>query len=178
MKHTIIAALALLAACGTTDNKPKTTEELLAEAARNEMLPGLDPYAVVGALESSGMTATTSHMKSGTNYTFTSGAEGLSLQANMTIWRYGSESEASGLTGMAIAGLNPDIQAARPFIGFLSTVQYTGAAPEEARAWVEANFDTDSAWAIIGEAHFLLRGTEGSRTLLIRRTTTTDGQPR
>lgn len=166
-----VFALVFYRACfAEGEPKPPTDEELQTEAMKKEMLPGLDPYAVVSALESQGMTATKSHMKSGTSYNFKGGLAGTELQANMTIWRFGSEAMASGIDGMAMVGYNQDIQAAKPFFGYLASLQYTGAEPERAKAWAEANFNADSAAVIIGEAHFLLRATTpGSRLLFIRK---------
>lgn len=148
---------------------PPTQEELMNESVRKEMLPGLDPYAVVEALEQQGMVATKSHMKGGTSYTFKGGIDGTELQVNMTIWRFGTDAMASGIHGMAMVGYNQDIEAARPFFGYLVSLQYDGAEPARAKEWAEANYDADSAVIIIGEAHFLLKATSpGSRILNIR----------
>jgi hypothetical protein len=174
----VLAALLLVAvgalivrSCfgGTDEPKPLTAEDLMNESLRKEMLPGLDPYAVVSALEEQGMTATKSHMKSGTSYTFKGAIDGVTLDANIVIWRFGKESMASGINGMTVVGLNPDIQAGKPFFGYLASLRYDGAEPTRAKAWAEANYNTDSATTIIGEAHFLIRATsQGARMLFIR----------
>lgn len=174
----VLAALLLVAVgffvwravAGGDEQKPLTEEELLHESVRQEMLPGLDPYAVVESLEQQGMVASESHMKSGTSYVFNGAFNDIELVANMTIWRFGRESMASGIHGMAMAGPNQNIQAAKPFFGYLASLQYDGADPLMAKEWVETNYDADSASTIIGEAHFLIRSTSsGSRLLLIRK---------
>lgn len=169
-----VVAVVLLQACfgGADTPKEKSAEQALKESVQSEMLPGFLPYEVIEALKKEGMTDEKNHMKDGTSHHLTGGLNGHQLSVDITTWRLGGEAGASGFTAMAIAANNTNMRDAMDFFKYLASAHYEGAEPVNAQAWVEANFDADSAAIDIGEGHFLLRATTpGSRMLTLYRAT-------
>lgn len=133
-----------------------------------EILPGLDPWAVVEGMKKKGFSEKVNRYKGMAEYHYALDFAGLDLRADMNI--YGSDySTGVNATAMVQHGLS-DIGKAREFFGWLASVYYEGSNPTKARDWAVQQFDQDSSWAILGDGHFLLRApSPGSRMLFIRR---------
>ncbi len=70
--------------------------------------------------------------------------------------------------------LGPDDEAAASFLGFIATIPYAGAQPEQARAWVESTLPGiqgtgDIRTATFGGVQFQLFGKPGARILQLGR---------
>lgn len=66
-----------------------------------------------------------------------------------------------------------NIVAGKQIMKFISTFQYDAAKPNEAAAWVDANYDKDGATTTIGDATFAING----KTQFIRMLTVTKYKP-
>jgi hypothetical protein len=65
---------------------------------------------------------------------------------------------------------NKNILAVKPFLKYISTVQYKGSDVNKVTQWVEDNFNNDKAYIIIGQAKFsIFAPTKFTRMVMIEK---------
>lgn len=105
------------------------------------VLPGLYPADVTVNLEQRGFTC--SDVEKGTLYYSRLCKRDESSLLNMAVIIYGSEITTVDLIESVVLQLeNPLPDLAIPFLGFMATMPYIGAVPDQARAWVEQEIPT------------------------------------
>lgn len=168
MKYTTIAALALLAACGTPNNHDPETAAAIERAralAKEPIIPGAQPVDVHGNLESKGFNVTFSGTEPALLWECRSEEPGITYVAEV----YGPAVEKlSHVRATVITDGVTDAANGLPFLGFVASLPYDGGDPEQARAWVEQHGNTDGAHIDFGPVNFTIAApTNASRILTI-----------
>lgn len=168
MKYTTIAALALLAACGTPAQHDPQTAAAIERAksyAEEVLIPGVQPVDVHGSLEKQGFNVKFSGTEPSLLWECRSEEPGITYVAEV----YGRAVEKlSYVRATVITDGITDASLGLPFLGFVASLPYDGADPEQARAWVELHGNTDGAHTEFGGVNFTISApTNASRMLLI-----------
>lgn len=138
-----------------------------ASAPRSGVIPGLAPVDVYLNLESKGFTTKKNFGKEQSD--FVCSLEEGGAQYNATIYMPApGVQDVSVVTAMLLNVGQPEAMTdtqARGFFGYISTLTYNNAAPDEARAWVEANLGKNAETSIRGVRFQLFANSPRGRVL-------------
>ena len=135
------------------------------------LLPGLRPEVVRANLEAKNLACELVYLPSGNDpyYKWECKREGLDYMINVEMW-----SKSMSTVDLIQAGIvqygNPDNSLSVDFLGFMATMPYDGADPQQARSWVKETLPTitekgDVREITIGGVRFRLYGIPSARFL-------------
>ena len=114
---------------------PSNAPEPTATEGSTALLPGLKPSNVTGKLKQRGFTCDPVEQVI-PHYVTTCTKDSVDSSMRVDIWGR-EEIVVDWIKSSVLQFANPDIEFAASFLGFMATMPYAGAVPEEARNWVE-----------------------------------------
>jgi len=146
-------------------SQPTKTPEPTATPKEPALLPGLSPVDVTVSLEQRRLACNTDQGE--LYYTRTCKKE--EAGASVIVVVYGRELFTVDLIETTVfQPIDPGTDLAASFLGFIATMPYDGATPEEARAWVESNVSAGiEAETTFAGARYRLSGPPSAITLEI-----------
>jgi len=135
-------------------------------------LPGLSPVNVTVGLEKQNFTCTAVAKKLA--YYERTCLKGLPAESLFQVVIYGREPFIVDFIETSVKqNKNPDNKVAADLLGFVATLPYEGATPEDAKTWVESTIPVLSGQpdntqdTVFGGVNYVLRGTPAALTLEI-----------
>ena len=135
-------------------NEPQVAVKAAEPITSKKGIEGLNAVDIYLDLEKKGYTVDKQYnSKDGTLY-FCDKKE-TAIEYNVTMFKNTSDKVEEIKISGTLTGLdNKNIIAVKPFLKYISTVQYEGSDTAKITQWIEDNFNNDKASTIIGEAKF------------------------
>jgi hypothetical protein len=151
-------------------NSPEPSEKLTPTLAPNPevvgRIPGLSPVNVTVNLEQREFTCTA--VKKGVMYYERTCTKGIPSNQFQVVISGREPIIVDFIKISVLQSANPDNKIAIPLIGFMATMPYDGATPEDARAWVESTIPTlrgEAQEMVFGGVKYVLYGPPTALTL-------------
>lgn len=154
----------------TTNDTPKKEVTTRVEVPKDNGIEGLNAVDIYLNLEEKGYTIDKQYTsKEGTLY-YCDKKE-IAIEYNVTMFKNTNDKVEEVKISATLTGLeNKKIIAVKPFLKYVSTVQYEGSNNSKITRWIEDNFNNDKASIIIGQAKFsIFAPSEFTRLVLIEK---------
>jgi hypothetical protein len=148
------------------ENKTTTADVVVIEKG----IEGMSPVDIYLDLEKKGYTIDKQYEpNSGTLYYCDK--KDYAITYNVTMFKNTNDLVEEVKISATLTGLdNKNILAVKPFLKYISTVQYKGSDVNKVTQWVEDNFNNDKAYIIIGQAKFsIFAPTKFTRMVMIEK---------